>query len=42
VKKLFFVAFVERPTEVPTKAFKKRFLQKRLERKAGNSYKKNY
>jgi hypothetical protein len=42
VQKLFFVAFVERPTEVPAKAFKKRFLQKRLERKAGNGSSKNY
>jgi len=35
VKKLFFVVFAKRPTEVNAKAFKKSFLQKRLERKAG-------
>jgi hypothetical protein len=40
VKNLFFVGFAERPKEVPAKAYKKRFLQKRLEHKAGNSSRK--
>ena len=41
-KNLFLLGFAERPTEAPAKANKKRFMNKKMKRKAGNSFKKNY
>jgi hypothetical protein len=37
-EKLSFAGFAERPTEVPAKPCKKSFWNKRLKRKAGNSF----